>query len=458
MIPNVRDYQADMIERARAQLRQHRSVLVQSPTGSGKTVLSAFMAGSATTKGLKVAFLVHRRELIKQTAATYSEVGIPYGIVSSGITGDRHKPVQICGIQTLVKRLDYFNHFDLIIVDEAHHATASMYATVLDAYPKAKVVGLSATPERLDGAGLSKYFQSMVDGPKVSWLIESGYLSKFRLYAPSQPDLTGVHMLGGDYNRKELESAVVRPGLVGDAVTHYSKLAQGKRAMVFCVSIKHSLSVVERFQAGGYRAAHIDGTMDQFVRDALIADFVSGRIQVLSSVDLVSEGFDLPAMEVAILLRPTKSLSLYLQQVGRALRISPGKDEAIILDHAGNAMTHGLPDDDRTWSLDGRKKRKRVKDDDEPAVPVKQCPDCYHVHRPAPECPRCGHEYPTLGRTVEELEGELQEVERARVKQEQRQEQSKARSLEDLVKLGIARKYKNPHFWAKRVHESRKGS
>jgi DNA repair protein RadD len=456
MIPSLRDYQSDMIGRTRVAMRSHRKVLVVSPTGSGKTVLAAFMSGSAVKKNLRVGFVCHRKELIKQAARTFGEVGIPFGIVSAGMTGNRHQPVQICGVNTLANRLDIVGHLDLVIWDESHHIAAASWARIMEHYGDARHVGLSATPERLDGTGLGKYFDAMVPGPRVAWLIENGYLAPYRLLAPSVPELDGVKTVAGEYDRRGLGEAMAKPKLIGDMVAHYARLAPGKRNMVFCVSVKHSLAVVEKYQAAGFRAAHIDGATDPAVRDQLIADFTAGRIQVLSSVDLVSEGFDLPAIEVATLARPTKSVSLYLQQVGRSLRTAPGKTEAIILDHAGNSLNHGLPDDDREWSLEGRQRRKRKKgDEDEPAVAVRQCPSCFSVHRPAPHCPRCNHEYLTLGRTVEELEGELTEVVRAQAKHDAKVEVARAKTKEELVRLGTLRGYKSPHFWAMQVMANR---
>ena len=457
MIPALRDYQDDMIQRTRVALRTNRTVLLQSPTGSGKTVLSAFMAGSATQKRLRVGFVCHRKELIKQTAKTYSLVGIPFGVVAAGMTGDRTKPVQICGVQTLAQRLDIVGKFDLMIWDEAHHIAAASWSRIMEHFGKAKHVGLSATPERLDGSGLGKFFSTMVTGPKVSWLIENGYLSPYRLFAPSTLDTSGMRTTAGDFNRGDLEAATMQSAVIGDAVKHYAKLAPGRRNMVFCVSVKHSLLMVDRYRAAGFRAEHIDGETDPAERDRLIAAFTAGQIQVLCSVDLVSEGFDLPAIEVATLLRKTKSVSLYLQQVGRALRPAMGKTEAILLDHVGLAAEHGLPDDDREWSLAGRRKRKKKagEGDDEPEFPTRQCPHCYNVHRPAPTCPRCGYDYPTLGRTPEELEGELREIDRVAERRERSKELAKAQSLDDLIRLGTLRGYKNPRFWAQKVFEGR---
>lgn len=478
----LRPYQQDLIVETRDALRDVNSVLVQMATGGGKTGLAAYMAASAAKRKKRVVFGVHRRELIKQTAATFDKVGIPYGIIASGMTGDRRQPVQIASIQTLGKRMDWYGAPDLYIPDEAHHAGAKTWADIIERYGEdgAKIVGLSATPERMDGTGLGRWFKSMVTGPSVSWLMEQGYLSSYKVFAPSSPDLDGIKRTGGDFNRADLEKRMGATAITGNAVEHYRRLAHGRKAMIFCVSIKHSLSVVEQFQAAGYSAAHIDGESQD--RDALIRAYEKGKIQILSSVDLVSEGFDLPAIEVAILLRPTHSLALFLQQVGRVLRpvYAPGfdldtqagrlmaiaagpKPFALVLDHAGNSIPkdmggrgHGLPDDDRNWTLEGRKKKTRAKDEDaETATPVRQCPACYRVHQPAPACPNCGHQYPTMGRTVKELEGELTEIDRTAARQAAKKEQSTAKSLEDLVALGKMRGMKNPHGWASHVIAAR---
>ncbi len=477
-------HQADVIRGTRDALREANSALVVAPTGMGKTVLSSFMAGSAASRGRRVTFGCHRKELIKQTAKTFDLVGIDYGIIAAGFPGNRHAPVQIASIPTLAARLDRYAAPDLYLVDEAHHAGAKTWAGIIDHYKAggSKVVGLSATPERLDGTGLAKWFDRMVSGPSTAWLIDNGYLSSYRMFAAAEiPDLKGIKKVGGDLNKGEVEAKVSTVRVVGNAVKHYAQLAHGKRAMAFCVSIKHSMLVVEQFQKAGYSAAHIDGDMDPGIRDRLIAAFEAGRIQILSSVDLVSEGFDLPALEVAILLRPTDSLGLYIQQVGRALRamyaegfdrstsagrlaaIAAGpKPEALILDHAGNSIPrerggrgHGLPDDERQWTLLGREKRKRgASNDEEEVVDTRQCPTCYRMHPPAPTCPQCGHVYPVQGRTVKELEGELLEVER-RAQAERKVEQAKAQTVEDLIKVGKARGMKNPHGWARHVAAAR---
>lgn len=465
-MPNPFGFFNDQMEvflEARDAFRESNSVLVQAATGFGKTRIASGIAKSATSRKNRVMMLCHRKELVRQSSKAFNGLEIPHGIIASNVTGDRHQLAQVASIQTLSNRLDRYKVPKLVIVDECHHAGAKSWSDVIEHYASrgSKILGLSATPERLDGTGLGRWFNRMVCGPSVRWLMDNGRLSDYEMFAPAVPDLSGLKKSGGDFSKGALAERMSGSKVIGDAVGHYSKLAHGKRAVVFCVSIKHSLQVVEKFQAAGYRAVHIDG--DSQDRDRIITDFERGNIDVLCSVDLVSEGFDVPGIECAISLRPTHSLSLWLQQVGRALRVAPGKSHAIILDHAGNSVPkeaggrgHGLPDDDRQWTLEGRKKVKRgPRDNDEESVPHRQCPQCFRVHQPAPNCPKCGFEYPAMGRSVEELEGELAKVERQRVQQERKREQAQAQTLEDLIQIGRMRGYKKPRFWAEKIMESR---
>jgi DNA repair protein RadD len=452
----LRDYQQVIIDQARDLIRAgETSILLQAPTGAGKTALCAHMLGTASARGQQSWFVVHRRELIRQSSRTFRAVGIPHGIVASGFVGDALQPAQICSVQTLAQRHERMRRPRLIVWDECHHVAAASWAKIHEAYPDAIHIGLSATPQRLDGTGLGAWFRNMVAGPSVSWLIESGFLARYRLFAPSKPDLGNVHTRMGDFVRSESAAVMDRPSITGDAVAHYRKLAGGKRAVVFCTSVEHSQHVVAQFRAAGVPAEHVDGETDPRERDASLRRFESGETLILSNVELFGEGVDIPGIECAILLRPTQSLSLYLQQVGRALRPAPGKAEAIILDHAGNALRHGLPDDDRTWSLDGAKKKSRKADPDD--VPVKQCPQCFAVVRAQVQRCACGHVWIPQGRMVDEQAGELQEIDPAVLRRQRIVEQGSARSLEDLIKLGVARGYKNPRAWALHVFQARGG-
>ncbi len=450
----LRPYQASIIDAARRHLREVRTVLLQAPTGAGKTALTASMLGTAAARGHRSWFICHRAELVEQAANTFAQVGISYGIIAAGARANPLAPVQIASIDTLKNRLDKVAPPALVVWDECHHVAAAGWSRVMAACPQAKHVGLTATPWRLDGTGLGAHFERMVRGPSVRWLIEQGFLSPYRAFAPSHPDLGNVHTRAGDYVQTELAEVMGASAIVGDAVAHYRRLAAGKRAVAFCVSVKHSQHVATQFRAAGFVAHHLDGTTPRDERRAALQAFRDGHIQVLCNVDLFGEGFDLPAIEAAILLRPTKSLSLYLQQVGRALRPYPGKASALILDHANNIATHGLPDDDRDWTLEARERRKKGADD-EANVAVRQCPRCFTVHRPAPVCSSCGHVYEGKPRQLEEVDGELHEIDVARAREMRKREQASARSLDDLIELARARGYKNPAAWAGHVYTAR---
>lgn len=455
MTPTLRPYQDKIILEARKYMMAGvRSILVQSPTGSGKTLLTAKMLKTSADKGMPSWFINHRRELIRQSITTFGTVGVNHGVIANGWMEDRRQLIQIGSVQTMARRLNaQFKTPKLIIWDECHHLAAAGWAKIFEAYPNAFHIGLTATPERLDGRGLGKFFKVMINGPSVRWLIDNGYLCDYKLYAPSSVNMTGIHNRMGDFDKKETESAVDKPTITGDAIAHYKKYGTGKRAVVFCVSVEHSKRVVSQFIAAGIPAEHVDGETDLTVRDGAIRRFTNGEIKVLSNVDLFGEGFDLPSLEVAILLRPTQSLGLYLQQVGRALRPHPGKSHAIILDHAGNCERHGLPDEERFWTLIGHKGDKTKSNAGEM---VKICPKCFAAQFPGrSECSFCQHVFAIQSREVEEKEGELAEVDLEAMRRERHIAQSRCETMEELIAEGKKRKYKRPEFWAKCVFNGR---
>lgn len=293
----------------------------------------------------------------------------------------------------------------------------------------------------------------MIEGPSVPWLIQNKFLSPYKLYAPDTVNLEGVRRQMGDYARGELSTAVDKPKITGSAVEHYKKYAMGKRAIVFAVSVEHSKHIVEQFLKEGINAKHVDGGTERTAREQAIREFAAGTIQILSNVELFGEGFDVPAMEAAILLRPTESLGLYLQQVGRSLRPNPGKDCAIILDHVGNCGRHGLPDEDRAWSLQGRDRTAKGA-----SVAVRICPACFGAQRPGQTlCIFCGAMFPPKPREVEQVAGALREIDQAQLalKLKFRRQQGMQKGFADLVKLGKMRKYKRPESWAAMILKAR---
>ena len=414
------------------------------------------MLYKASQKGMRSFFIVHRRELVKQSLMALDKIGMPAGVISSGFPDDPRFDVQIASIQSLTRRLKKYKRPNLIVWDECHHIAAGTWEKIYNYYPEAFHVGLSATPERLDGKGLSKYFSVMVKGPSVEWLIEKEYLCDYKLFAPSSVNLTGVKRSMGDFNKTQLNETMNKPTITGNAIKEYIKRASGKRAVVFCVSVDHSRHVVGEFNKAGVKAVHVDGTMDAGTRDHALDLFRRGEVKVLSNVDLFGEGFDLPAIECPILLRPTQSLSLYLQQVGRALRPSHGKSHAIILDHVGNVERHGLPDELRNWHLDGKKGRLAGKSDSESAAGVRVCKSCFAAMPPhAEKCSECGTEFEKKPREVQEVEGDLEEIDPNVIRMKRKREQASSQTLEDLYQLGVQRGYKNARRWAQHVFQSR---
>ena len=451
----LRDYQLAIIDETRNHLRAGiKSVLIQSATGSGKTALAARMLKTASDRGNGAWFICHRRELVTQSAITFAAAAVDHGIIAAGFDGDRRRPVQICSVQTLARRWQTLARPKLIVWDECHHVAAASWGAIHKEFPEAVHIGLTATPERLDGTGLGAWFKEIVYGPPVRQLIDDGYLSDYRLFAPSAIDTKGVHSKYGDFVKSELNKVVDKPRITGDAISHYAKYCGGKRALIFAVSIEHSLHIVEQFRAAGIRAEHVDGTTQASERDSIFRRFVSGNTLALSNVEIAGEGVDIPAVEAAILLRPTQSLAMYLQQVGRALRPAQGKAAAIILDHAGNSARHGLPDDPREWSLLGTKSSKAARDPDD--IKVKQCPMCYStVRQHVSECRHCGHVFVTVGREIEEVAGELEEVNAREQRALMRRDQGMANSLEELIRIGTLRGYKNARGWAFHVWGAR---
>lgn len=455
-------HQDQFIRDLRLAMMTADSVLGQAMTGFGKTVVASAIAHSATSKGKRVIFTVHRGNLMDQTARTFREFGIPHTFIAAGTRYEDHHQVAVASINTLTRRLERIPAPDLLVIDEAHLALAATWAKAINFYRErgTKILGFTATPRRLDGRPLSDLFDRLVLGPSPRWLIDNGFLSDFRAFAPSEVDLTGVKKKMGDYDLAALEAAVNKPSLTGDAARHYLKLAKGTRALAYCVSIKHSESVAAHFNEQGIPAAHIDGTTPRAEQRRIIGAFADGEIHVLCNVDLLTTGFDLSAqagrevpVETIIGLRPTASVALHLQMLGRGLRRKPYP--AIFLDHAGNLKRHGFPDDEWEWTLAGQP--KRGKPEKATDAVTRHCPECHALHRPAPTCPECGHEYPVQSRRIEQVDGTLTEIRADDRRLQARREQSACRSLEDLKDLAAARGYSQKwaeHVWAARQNRA----
>lgn len=342
------------------------------PTGGGKTHTFAYIAEHAAERGNRVLVLTHRQEIRDQISTALSGMGVRHGLIAPGhsMTDDM---AQVAMVQTAARRVDRIAKPALIVVDEAHHAVAGSWSNLMAAWPAAKVLGVTASPLRLDGRGLGDAFGELVEGPTVAELIAQGWLSGFTVYAPpSGVDVSGARTERGDYSIHDLAEIMDRATITGCALTHYQKLGGGMPALAFCTTIAHSQHVAAQFRAGGVAALHVDGKTPEPERRRAIEAFRRGELRMLSNVDLYGEGVDVPAVGVIIDLRPTKSLSRAMQTWGRALRPDAAKTAAVILDHVGNTHRHGLPDSPREWTLAGRARRQA-------APGVSQCKLCYRV-------------------------------------------------------------------------------
>lgn len=465
---HLRDYQQKALTEVRQALRHHDRVMLQLPTGAGKTTVATYMLGGAAMKGKRSWFTCHRSELVDQTSSTFSRVGMHHGFCAANRPPRYNEPVTICSIDTLRNRMDRMPPPDFIIVDEAHHSPAGTWRKIFDAYPNTKFVGLSATPERLDGKPLNDLFSSLVTGPTTGDLISDGWLSGYRAWSQPMPDLSGMKMRGADYDPTELAGLMGDRFLLGDCVQHYLDLCPGRQAVAFCVSVEHALATRDAFRAAGVVSEELDGGADRRTRIEIMTAFRRKQIQVLTSVDLFGEGTDIPELDAVILLRPTKSLALHLQQVGRCLRsvYAPGHDtstpearraaiaagpkpHAFILDHAGNLAEHGVPDAPREWRLEGRAKRKGKS-----SAPVKTCGTCFGtVPAAASECPYCGSGFEGMPREVEQVDGQLIEIDPAVFRRQARQEVGQAKTREELERIAAQRGYKKA--WVDHIMRAR---
>ena len=435
------------MDKVRAAMRGGaRRVLLVAPTGAGKTVMAGAMLKGGGAKGIWY-FVVHRRELIQQTAKALTAWGVPFGYIAAGMpTNDAS--VQICSVDTLRSRLDSVPAPAGFIVDECHRAGSASYKRLFEAWPDAWVVGLTGTPTRLDGRALDM-FQVMVQAPGVRELMDAGRLADYRLFAPpTDIDMSGVKVTrAGEYDRDQLADAMAGSTIYGSAVAEYQRHAPGSMAAVMCVDIAHAESTAELFKQAGITAACVHGKLPRLVRDAMVEAFRSGHIKVLTSVNLLVEGFDAGELDTLIMLRPTASLVIYLQSIGRALRVKADGRKALIMDLVGNSQKHGLPDDVREWSLDGRKKRTRQVNEE--TAPV-YCPAHFTAcRRPDMPCGEltldgsiCGWLPPVQEREIEQVDGDLVEVDLLAQRRERKAQDAQADTLEDLIALGKARGYK----------------
>lgn len=501
----LRDYQETAVVDVRVSFREgKRFVLLVLATGSGKTVIFSYIARSAAEKGNRVLILAHRDQLIKQASNKLREYGVKHGIIMAGFTPDRSARVQVASVQTLVRRLEKIAAamkarydsalaealasgmaedvaiqrakaearklgYDLIVIDEAHLSAAKSYLQILEvfAFYGCIVLGVTGSPCRLDGKPLGRnsggIYDHMIQGISIRKLIDRGFLVQPRVFAPAeQLDLSGVRKSKGDFDTQELAAVVDKPKITGSAVAHYKKICPDAPAVAWCVTVEHAQHVADEFNAAGIAAVMLCGEHDTATRDRAMKGLETGEIKVVTFVGILVEGVDCPAIGAIILLRPTMSLSSYLQVIGRGLRpwthpITGIKKECCyVLDHAGLSFRHGLADEEREWSLDGEVKRPGKKKEAEKAVDLIQCKGCFGVFAPQPACPFCGKAVEVKSRKLDHAEGELQEItpEMAEaMRKSKKKEVQGAKTLEELQKIAAQRGYSAG--WAKHTFEAR---
>jgi DNA repair protein RadD len=354
----LRPYQTDIVaEFERVVAAGRRRIVLVAPTGSGKTIVGSSIISKAVAENKSVMVLAHRREIIKQTSEKLFSHGVRHGIIQAGFDDAPWENVQVAAVQTLwvramLRQTIALPAVDLLIVDEAHHCPAMTYRRIIEAYPNAIVLGLTATPCRGDGRGLGGIFEALIECPQVAELIRQGYLLPTRVYAPVDPDLRGVATRHGDYVEAQLAARMDNAALVGDIVTHWHKYGERRKTVCFAVSVGHSIHIRNEFLQSGVRAEHLDGSTSKPERDDILARLASGATELVTNCMVLTEGWDMPEVACCILARPTRKMGLYRQMIGRILRPADGKHNAIVLDHSGAVFRHGFVEDHVDWALD----------------------------------------------------------------------------------------------------------
>lgn len=379
----LRGYQIKAVSETRAALAKHRAVCLVMQVGAGKTVVACEIIKRTLERGRRCLFVVHRVELVEQARDRLARFGINAGIIKAGYPERRERPVQIACVPTLVRR--EFPPAELTIIDECHHAASESWLKVAKHYRDSGwLVGITACPQRLDGRGLGSVFDVLIEPVTTSELLADGYLIAPTVYVPPDScDRRGLHIRGGDFALPEIAERMQK--LTGSVTEYWLKYGRGRRTLAFAVNIDHSRRMQEALEAVGARAAHVDGTSSKRDRTRANQMLREGRLDVVTQCALWTEGVDIPEIDCLIVARPTQSLSLHRQMLGRGLRPADGKSDVIVLDHAGNHLAHGLVTDSVEWSLDAPKKKQST------APAVRTCPECFAILPSTVDiCPCCG--------------------------------------------------------------------
>lgn len=400
-----------------------RCILMVAPTGAGKTVIAGAIVKSYVENGKRVLFFSHRREITKQTSAKLHAVDIDHGIIQAGFPLRLHEPVQVASVQTLTARAIRGSaielpHADLVIIDEAHHTPAETYRKIVEKYPTARILGLSATPVRKDGRGLGDIFEAIIECPQVDELVRGKWLVPTKVYAPTERiDLSGIRTQAGDYVENQLAERMDTQKLVGDIVTHWHRFGVHRQTVIFASGVAHSIHLRDEFRKAGIEAEHIDVDTPNDKRDEILKQLANGKTKLVTNAMVLTEGWDCPEVSCLVLARPTKSMGLYCQMCGRGLRPSAGKADLIVLDHAGAVFEHGFIDEPVLWTLDKSRRAinpKHAARRDSYFNRLCDCPKCGALRTAGEACRSCGYLPQRGARDVEVIEGELAAVGRNR--------------------------------------------
>lgn len=429
----LRDYQQEIYDRIREELRHHQGVCAVLPCRSGKSYIMREIVESAVRKGSNVLILAHRRLLLSQHAKLIGGARLESVFTEANHLGEHRNP-------------------DLIIIDEAHISAAESYRKVCSYY-KCKRILFTATAKRLDGKPLD-LCEVVVNGVSGDELIARKLIAPYDLYAPKlDVDLSKVRMSGSDFNQEDLEATMCDRKIYGDVIKHYRKLADGKQAIAYCVNVRHSQEVRDSFLAAGISAKHIDSHTPEAERERIMDEFKRGEFRILCNCNLISEGITLPECDCCLLLRPTQSETLYIQQACRCLTYREGK-RATIIDFVGNCYAHGMPTEKRVYTL----QRTPIKNPSrKPEVVARECKNCFLVYPGTDSvCPYCGFDNGKTKKQIEQDEkAELERVTEINRKRA-RMEVGMARTLDELMDIGRKRGYKNPGYWARSIMHARK--
>lgn len=400
----LRDYQINSIELIKEEFKKgFNKVMLVLPTGAGKSVIACEMIKRSVKKGNNVIFVVRGVSLINQMSQTLFREYVDHGVIQSNHWNKRpNSKVQIVSIDTIISRKNY-PKADFIIIDEVDQATSKGYKEFLSKYNNSFILGVTATPFFIKP--ITHAVESYVAPISMQGLIDKNYLCPFKYYAPNVPDLSEVKVSSStkDYVNDQLEEVMVQGSLTGEIIKHWKSLGQNRPTLCFAVNVKHSKILVERFNKSGIPAAHCDANTPQNERDEIFLKLKNGEIKIVCNVGIATRGFDAPYVSCLIIARPTKSLNLHIQILGRGTRLHDGKENCLVLDHAGNIQQHGFPTDEREINLYGKATETFTKTS-------KICKECFAVYR-GPICPECGVKAPPAPQgEIVETDEQLQEI------------------------------------------------